>query len=136
MTDRSFAADQARGVVRSALAEPSERGRTVIARAVVEHIAVRAAADVEGVEPAGAGLEKVLGRRYPKANADVAGGRAGLRLDIAVAWPHPLADVCGQVRDTVMARVGELTGLRVDTVDVTAANVVHPAPDTPPRRVE
>lgn len=91
---------------------------------------------MEGVTPAGSGLKKVMGRQYPKADAEVAQGRARLHLEIAVEWPHPLADVCGLVRDTVSARVAELTGLNLDIVDVTAANVVHAAPVTPLRRVE
>lgn len=119
----------------TALAEPAVRGRTVIADAVVEHIAARAAADVAGATSSGSGLDKVVGRAYPQAHARVAGGRVRLHLEIAVAWPHPLADVCGQVRDTVTARVNELTGLIVDTADVTAAKVVHAAPVAPTRRV-
>lgn len=117
------------------LAEPGQRGVTSIADAVVEHIAVHAAAEIPGVVTMGSGLDKVVGRRYPRANADVAGSRTRLHLEVAVAWPFPLADVCAQVRDTVTARVSELTGLSVDTVDVTAAKVVH---DTPPptRRVQ
>lgn len=118
-----------------ALAEPAGRGRTVITDAVVEHIAAQAAAGVDGVTPAGSGLDKVVGRAYPQADAHVAGGRVRLHLEIAVAWPHPLAGVCGQVRDTVTARLAELTGLSVDAVDVTAAKVVHAAPAPPTRRV-
>ncbi len=112
------------------------RGRTVIEAAAVEHIAARACLDVDGVTLAGSSLGKVVGRQYPKAHANVAGTRARIQVEIAVEWPHPLADVCGQVRQAVTSRVDELTGLNVDTVDVTAAKVVHAAPDTPPRRVE
>ena len=117
------------------LAAPFQRGRTVIADAVVEHIAVQAATGVDGVTPAGSGLDKVVGRAYPQAHARVAGGRVRLHLEIAVAWPYPLAGVCGQVRDTVTTRLAELTGLAVDTVDVTAATVVHTPPAPPTRSV-
>ena len=117
------------------LAEPAERGRTVIGDAVVERIAVHAAGGVPGVVEVGSGLDKVVGRHYPKASADVAGGRVRLHLEVAVAWPSPLADVCADVRDTVTDRVTELTGLSVDTVDVTAAKVIHASPP-PTRRVQ
>ena len=117
------------------LAAPPQRGRTVIADAVVEHIAAQAAAGVDGVTRSGSGLDKIVGRAYPQAHAHVAGGRVRLHLEIAVAWPHPLDHVCGQVRDTVTTRLAELTGLAVDGVDVTAATVVHVAPAPPTRRV-
>ncbi len=92
----------------------------------MEHIARLTANEVDGVATLGSGLDKVLGRRYPKANADVAGSRARLNVQIAVAWPYLLADVCARVRDTVTTRLAELTGLSIDAVDVTAAQVVQP----------
>lgn len=118
-----------------ALAEPGDRGRTVIADAVVERIAVRAASDVDGVEHAGSGLGKVVGRQYPKASVEVAGNHARLSVEIAVSWPHPLAQVCASVRDAVTGRLAELTGMDIDAVHVTAAKVVLPEPSTP-RRVQ
>lgn len=112
------------------MAEPDQRGSTTIAGGVVEHIARLAANEVDGVAGAGSGLDQVLGRRYPKANADVAGSRARLNVQIAVAWPYPLADVCARVRETVTTRLSELTGLSIDAVDVTAAQVVQPGQPT------
>jgi len=103
-----------------------QRGRTTFSVGVVEHIARLAANAVEGVAEHGSGLEKVVGRQYPKVNAEVAGSRARLSLQVAVAWPYPLADVCARVRDQVTTRLGELTGLDIDAVDVTAAKVVQP----------
>ncbi|MEO7060747.1 MAG: Asp23/Gls24 family envelope stress response protein [Lapillicoccus sp.] len=118
------------------LAAPGERGRTVIEEAVLESIAVRASGEVPGVVvQAGSGLAKVIGHQYPKADADVAGTRARLRVDVAIRWPYPLADVTAQVRDSVTARLTELTGLTIDAVDVTAAKVVHDQRPTP-RRVQ
>lgn len=119
----------------STLADPAQRGHTTIAGGVVERIARLAATDVPGVEPAGSGLDKVVGRQYPKVNADVAGSRARLAVEIAVVWPYPLADVCAEVRDHIAARLSELTGLSIDTVDVTAAAVV-PAQTPNPKRVQ
>lgn len=120
---------------REQLPEPDERGRTTIGAGVVERIARAAATEVPGVAAHGSGLDKVVGRQYPKASADVAGSRARLALQVAVAWPYPLADVCAQVRDAVAARLTELTGLAVDAVDVTASKVVHPEQPTT-RRVQ
>jgi len=106
----------------------------VIADSVVERIAAIAAGEVEGVVKVGSGLDQVLGHRYPKVSAAIAGRRARIQVEIAVAWPYPLGRVCGQVRDAVRDRVTELAGVQVDAVDVHAATVVHP-PEPERRRV-
>lgn len=112
-----------------------QRGRTVIDNRVLERIAVYAAAEVTGVQETGSGLDKVVGRGLPKAAARVAGSRARVHVDIAVAWPNPLASVAASVREHVRARLTELTGLSVDAVDVDVARVV--AADEPhTRRVQ
>jgi len=115
-------------------AEPADRGGLAIAERVVQKVAAFAAGEVDGVVSTGSGLDKLLGHRYPDADATVAGGRVRIQLDIAVAWPYPLAQVCGEVRDHVRARVSALSGLTVDAVDVTASKVVHAA-QPEPRRV-
>ena len=113
----------------------AQRGRLVIADRVVERIAAIAAGEVAGVVKAGSGLDQVLGHRYPKASATLAGNRTRIHVEIAVAWPHPLGQVCAQVQDEVRDRVTKLAGVRVDAVDVTAAKVVHvPGPQL--RRVQ
>lgn len=117
------------------LADPDDRGRTTIGDGVVEQIARIAANDVDGVAAHGSDLGRLVGRQYPKASAEVAGSRARLHVEVAVTWPAPIADVCARVRDSVAARVRELTGLEVDTVDVTAAQVVQPEQPTV-RRVQ
>lgn len=131
MTDPVLAADPAT----APLAEPGQRGRTDIAGAAVEHIACRAAVDVPGVTSEGSGLRKVLGRQYPTAQANVAGRRARVAMEVAVVWPYPLATVAAQVRDTVAARLHELCGLDIDAVDVSVASVTPQQPE-PVRRVQ
>lgn len=111
---------------------PDERGTTTIAPSAVEHITEAELGSVPGVFAVGTGLDKVVGRQYPKVSADVAGSRARLSVEVAVAWPYPLADVCANVRDTLIARLTELTGMRIDAIDVTAAKVVQP--EAPARR--
>lgn len=107
------------------LAEPDQRGRTVIEDAVLEHIAVHAALEVSGVTLTGSDLAKLVGRRLPKADAHVAGNRARVQVEVAVAWPHPIPAVASAVREHVTARLVELTGLSIDAVDVEVARVVH-----------
>lgn len=117
------------------LPDPDQRGSTTIAANAVQRIAEAELRLVPGVVATGSGLDKVVGRQYPKVTADVAGSRARLSIEIAVAWPLPLADVCARVRDTLGTRLAELTGLSIDAVDVTAAKVVQPEPPTR-RRVQ
>lgn len=116
-------------------ADAGRRGALEIADRVVQRIAAHTARGVAGVVSSGSGLDQVLGHRYPKADATVAGDRARVDVEIAVAWPHPLGEVSAQVRDTVARRVQELVGLRVDAVDVRAATVVHEK-SAPSRRVQ
>lgn len=104
--------------------DPGSRGGLVIADGVVERIATIAAGQVDGVVSVGSGLDHVLGHRYPRSTATVAGDRARLAVEVAVGWPHPLGQVCARVRDDVRSQVSGLTGITVDTVDVTAAKVV------------
>lgn len=117
------------------LAEPEQRGRTIIENAVLEHIAVHAALDVSGVAATGSDLEKLIGRRLPKADAHVAGTRARVQVEVAAAWPHPVATVAAAVREHVSERLLALTGLQVDAVDVEVTRVIH-SPQAQQRRVQ
>ncbi len=108
-----------------ALAEPDQRGRTTIEDAVLERIATHAALEVDGVTATGSDLQRLIGRRLPKADAHVAGTRARVQLEIAAAWPHPVATVAAAVRDQVTTRLVELTGLDIDAVDVEITRIIH-----------
>lgn len=94
-----------------------------------------ASQEIVGVTTSGSTLESVVGRRYPKAAAHTAGGHTAVSVEVAVTWPMPLGTVTRQVRDHVYERLASLTGLMVDSVDVTAAKVVHAEADER-RRVE
>ena len=107
----------------------------MVADRVVERISVIAAGEVPGVVSTGSALDGALGRRYPRAEAEVAGQRANVRLRLAVAWPTPLATTAQGVRDRVRAQVHHLAAIEVDAVDVTIAQVVHEEPQTE-RRVQ
>jgi len=72
-------------------AEVRSRGHLTIAPRVVEKVATVAVTEVNGVVPAGSGLDAMVGRRYPKVGVDIAGDRATIRVDVAVEWGRPLA---------------------------------------------
>lgn len=103
---------------------PSGRGRTEIATKAVEHIATIAALEVDGVARTGNDLEKLVGRRLPKATATVAGSRTSLRVEVATTWPRSLPGTAAAVRARVTDRVHELTGMNIDRVDVEVVKVI------------
>jgi len=132
--------DAARSATRpaekSAVTEPADRGRLHVADLVVERIATIAADQVRGVIATGSPLHGVLGRRYPKASAQVAGDRATVDVEIAVTWTAGLTSTAIAVRDRVRTQVQELAGVNVDAVNVTIAQVVQQPSTPPPRRAQ
>jgi uncharacterized alkaline shock family protein YloU len=115
-------------------AEPELRGSTAIADRVLERIA---AIVVDELEHAGGTARRVLGVQLgkdgteaaPKVNASVDGHVATVSIRLSVVYPAPIRAVTREVRQRVMNRVAELTGVRVGQVDIDIARLV------PPRRV-
>jgi len=112
-----------------------ERGRLDIAGRAIERIATHAAGRVVGVTSSGSGLDRIVGRRLPRASSTVAGDTVRLSLDLALSWPGSAGTVARQVRTEVAQQVGQLTGLSVAAVDVTIARF-EPAKRPSTRRVE
>jgi uncharacterized alkaline shock family protein YloU len=115
--------DTGESVPGSDLASPAERGRTRIADRVVEKIAARAVAEVDnatGVARTVLGVR--LGSAGPDSTADVSatvdGGVVEVKAVMSVQWPAPVRTVTRQVRANVTERVQNLTGLRVQYVDI------------------
>lgn len=102
---------------------PESRGRTQIAARVPERITSRMIAEADA---AGGLARRILGVRVgrdgqaapPRVQARIDGNLVTLRVAVSVAYPAPVRQVVGQLREQVMARVSELTGLRVGQVDV------------------
>ncbi|HUQ61746.1 Asp23/Gls24 family envelope stress response protein [Lentzea sp.] len=80
-------------------------GLTTVADRAVSRIAGRAALEVPDV----------LGAEV---TARVTGGVAALDARLDLRYPAPVASTAARVRAHLVDRVGELTGLRVSTVDV------------------
>ena len=123
----------------AALRPPEARGRTEIADRVLERIAARA---VTEVDQAGGAARRLLGvplgrdtmRAAPRATAHVDGQIATVQLRMSVTYPAPIREVTRRVRDQIITRVGELTGLDVRQVDIEIARLIRPG--TEPRRVQ
>ncbi|MEU9884478.1 Asp23/Gls24 family envelope stress response protein [Sphaerisporangium sp. NPDC051011] len=115
-------------------APPEVRGRTDIADRVLERVAAHAVAEVEhagGIAPRVLGLP--LGRdahdTAPRVTAHAEGRVAIVRVAMSATYGEPVRGLARRVRDTVMARVHELTGLEARQVDVQVTRFVQPPPD-------
>ena len=134
------------GIEPAARAGRNELGTISIADGVVSKIAARAAAENPD---AGAAAARMLGRAVPgaghlgvrgtdlqalpKTSVEVDGSKAFVTLEISVRWPASVPEITGQVRRHVRDRVRELTGLNVDEVHITVADLATDI--TPPPRV-
>ena len=115
----------------------TELGTVSIAEGAVEKIAARAATEHPD---AGAAATRVLGLQLPgaghlgtrgtdlhglpKTSAEVDGSKAFIRLELSVRWPASVPATTAAVRAHVRSRVNELTGLDVDEVQITVADLV------------
>ena len=123
----------------------TEVGRISISDRVVAKIAAKAAAENSD---AGAPATRVMGiplpgvggvgghdsdlDGLPKTAVEVDGTLAFIDLEISVRWPISVASVIAGVRSIVRDRVHEFTGLDVQEVHVTVADLVTDIP-APPR---
>ena len=118
----------------TALVPAEERGTTTLADVVVEKVAAAAAAEVRAAHGLRRHLVgKAIGRPTVRADVDLDGSVASLRLDLAVEYPSPVRPVTRDVRTHVTARVRELCDVTVDHIDITVAAL--PRPTTTVRRV-
>ncbi|MDO4253609.1 MAG: Asp23/Gls24 family envelope stress response protein [Kocuria sp.] len=104
-------------------AQPVEqRGTLSIPSAVVAKIAAQAAWEIDQVGAASGGILGIGARRdferRPQAEAKIYGQSAVITLDVGVAYPAPLRNTAARIREHVIQRVEQLTGLRVDQIDL------------------
>jgi uncharacterized alkaline shock family protein YloU len=120
---------------------PATRGETHISPSVVEKIAARAAGEVAGVSTAEASglraqIASLTGRSAaPPASADVGRETTAVALAVSIGYPLPIRRTTERVREHVMHRVHELTGLDVKEVDIVVTKLDLGEAE-PRRRVE
>ena len=111
----------------------AERGRTVIDQRVVEKIASQAAAEVSAAGGQTGGLlgigTKIDLDARPSASVQLAGRTATVAVKVGVAYPSPLRAVSRDIRRHLITRVGQLTGVEVQRVDVEIAWLVNDTDD-------
>jgi uncharacterized alkaline shock family protein YloU len=103
------------------LADPAARGRLTVADRVVERIAAQAAAEVDaatGAPRRRLGVPVGGSDDRPRVTARVDGDVAVVGVEMAVAWPAPVLEVTGRVRERVVAALADLAGVRAAQVDV------------------
>ncbi len=71
-------------------------------------------------------------RVYRQTSVQVDGASVFVDVTISVRWPADIAAVSSDVRQRVTDRVSDLTGLTVQEVDITVADLVTDLP-APPR---
>jgi uncharacterized alkaline shock family protein YloU len=108
-------------------AAAEERGRTTVSRQAVERIAARIVAecpDVEGTARRVLGVNAGGNRGDATVAARLHGASAvSLALRCSVPYPRPVARSAEALRQLLTARVAELTGLRVQRVDITVTEL-------------
>ncbi|GAB7068648.1 Asp23/Gls24 family envelope stress response protein [Mycobacterium hodleri] len=114
--------------------DPGVRGELTVRDKVAQRLAVHAARLTDGVHQHSAGLNKITGRDLPRATVAIAGDRARVQVNIAVAWPEPAVVVGAAVQRNVTSALRDYAALTVDRVDV-AVDAVLPA-STPSRTVQ
>jgi len=100
------------------------RGELIIRSKVAQRLAERAAAGCTDVVPHAAGLGKITGRTSPNARVVVSGRRCRALVEVAVAWPAPVARAARRVQEDVAAALTDYAGLHVDRVDVIVTHVL------------
>lgn len=115
------------------LSDPADdRGRTTIEDRVIEAMAARITAE----EPAvGGAARRVLGvavtgedaEHAPRVEATVAGEVVSLRVRLSVTYPQPVHTVTDRVRHRLIDRLTELTGKRIEMVDIVVAALHRPS---------
>jgi uncharacterized alkaline shock family protein YloU len=109
---------------------PAERGATTIAEAAIERIATRIIAEQAG--GVGGTARRLLGVSMGQASterdAEVAARLRGtsavsLAVRCSVGYPTPVAEAVTAMRDALTERIGELTGVAVQRIDVTVTSL-------------
>ena len=118
--------------------EPSRsRGRLTLAATVVEKTAAQAAVEVAASRGRSGGFLGIGGgydaTSRPSVDVDLTADYADLEIKVGIGYPGSLRKATEEIRDHVTRRVGELTGVRVRSVDI---DVTFVTLETDPDREE
>jgi len=119
----------------------TEQGRTTIAPGVVATIAGLAAREIAGMQHLVAGSGAAFGSltrvvtgaeaRDRGVRVEVGEQEAAVELRLIVAYGASIPQVAQAVRDTIITRVGDLTGLIVREVNIDVVDLSFPSEEQP-----
>lgn len=124
--------------VRAESALHTDKGTTTIAEGVVAKIVGMAAREVSGIHSMGSGSGRAMGAvkdLLPGSSSSVTEGvsvevgatQAAADLSLVTVYGAAIQDVAQAVRDNVIRRVQEMTGLQVVEVNISVTDVNVPA---------
>ena len=128
--------------VRAESALHTDKGTTTIAEGVVAKIVGMAAREVSGIHSMGSGSGRAMGAvkdLLPGSSSSVTEGvsvevgatQAAADLSLVTVYGAAIQDVAQAVRDNVIRRVQEMTGLQVVEVNISVTDVNVPADGAP-----
>jgi uncharacterized alkaline shock family protein YloU len=111
---------------------PEERGQLTVDDRVVEKVAGHA---VTSITDAAAAPRRMLGMNIGEARPDdaptvrarVQDDTATIQVAIAVRWPRSVQQTAAEVRERIRSEVADITGVRVNRVDVEVVSMTMPA---------
>ena len=105
--------------------EPRRRGRLILAERVIEKVAGQAASEVSAASGRAGGILGLGAEANPQArphvDVDLSADSADLALSVGIAYPGSIRTATEEVRDHVVRRVRDLTGVSVRRVDIDVA---------------
>lgn len=118
MSETTLPAPTAGVPVAEEVAPAESRGELHVKAHALRHIVEAAALEVPQVHATDSTLGGVRSGT-PHASVTVRGTTARVDLQVACTWPAPVTVVAARVRERVLARAAELSGVRIASVDVT-----------------
>jgi len=102
--------------------EPRRRGRLILAERVIEKVAGQAASEVSAASGRAGGILGLGAEADPQArphvDVELSADSADLALSVGIAYPGSIRAATEEVRDHVVRRVRDLTGVSVRRVDI------------------
>lgn len=110
-------------------ADPGRRGELIIRNRALSRIVEQVALEVAGVVRTGARR-----RGLPRAVVDASLPEPNILVEVALAWPGPVARQCREIRGRLDSEVTRLTGRRPSRIDVSVSTLVPREPENEPSK--
>ncbi len=136
-SDQRSESGSVRASTKSRLGNPAQRGSLVIEKKAVERIVRQVASESAQTGGTSGGVLGMGAHSDPTASPDASvelmGQSANVAVNATISYPTPIREATNQMRERIVARVKEMTGIDVTRVDITV-NGLHRA-TSPDRKV-